>query len=253
MNQKNLVIAGVLLLIVIAGLGLGYLVVNLQDGGFSSGTTHATQQLQQLLPARTLGNFVKYSNEPLLANGKVRVIFIGAEFCPFCATERWPIVEALNKFGTFSELKETISASFNEPFLDLPTYNFMSAKYNSKYIQFDHKETGDRNFRPLEKLTRDEELLFNAYNPRGSIPFLLIGGKKGGIVQIGVGYSPEALQGLTFSQVQAELKNNPNSKLTQDITKEANIITALICYNNDNQPAEICTNTEIANLVSQLT
>ena len=36
---------------------------------------------------------------------------MGAEFCPYCATERWSVVMALSKFGTFSHLVGTTSSS----------------------------------------------------------------------------------------------------------------------------------------------
>lgn len=249
MVSDNYVIVGVIALIVIGGLAAFFLINSPKQ---ISATGQAASESSQQLPVRELGNFVKYSNEPLLDNDKVKVVFVGAEFCPFCAVERWPIVEALSRFGTFSGLKETTSASFNEPFLDLPTYNFMGAGYSSNYVQLNHKETADRNFKPLEQLTPEEERLFNTYNPRGSIPFLLVGGKKGIIVQVGAGYSPGSLSSLTFSQIENDLKNNPDSRVVQSIQNEAKIITALICYNNDNKPADVCNDPEIASLVSQL-
>ena len=33
--------------------------------------------------------------------GKPAVVFIGAEYCPYCASERWPMFMALSKFCTF--------------------------------------------------------------------------------------------------------------------------------------------------------
>jgi hypothetical protein len=34
------------------------------------------------------------------------MLYIGAEYCPYCAAERWPLVMALSKFGTFSNLPQ---------------------------------------------------------------------------------------------------------------------------------------------------
>jgi hypothetical protein len=49
---------------------------------------------------------------PLLySKARPEIIFLGAEFCPYCATERWSIVMALSKFGTFSHLVGTTSSS----------------------------------------------------------------------------------------------------------------------------------------------
>ncbi len=37
-------------------------------------------------------------------DGKPEVLFVGAEFCPFCAAERWPLIVALSRFGRFTAL-----------------------------------------------------------------------------------------------------------------------------------------------------
>ncbi len=38
----------------------------------------------------------------LVTDGKPEMLFIGAEYCPHSAAERWPLYIALSKFGTFS-------------------------------------------------------------------------------------------------------------------------------------------------------
>ena len=38
--------------------------------------------------------------EAITADGKPKVLYVGAEYCPFCAAERWPMVVALSRFGT---------------------------------------------------------------------------------------------------------------------------------------------------------
>ena len=43
----------------------------------------------------------------LTADGKPEVLYVGAEYCPFCAAERWPVVVALSRFGTWSGLSAT--------------------------------------------------------------------------------------------------------------------------------------------------
>jgi hypothetical protein len=44
---------------------------------------------------------------PFTVGGKPDVLFVGAEFCPFCAAERWPMVVALARFGRFTELHDS--------------------------------------------------------------------------------------------------------------------------------------------------
>ena len=47
---------------------------------------------------------------PLTSGGKPEVLYMGAEYCPFCAAERWAMVVALSRFGTFSGLSTVHSA-----------------------------------------------------------------------------------------------------------------------------------------------
>ena len=44
------------------------------------------------------------SSPSLSLDGKPEVLYIGAEYCPYCAAERWAMVQALSRFGTFSNL-----------------------------------------------------------------------------------------------------------------------------------------------------
>ena len=44
------------------------------------------------------------------AAGKVEITYVGAEYCPYCAAERWAIAVALSRFGTFSNLSGTHSS-----------------------------------------------------------------------------------------------------------------------------------------------
>jgi hypothetical protein len=72
--------------------------------------------------ARCAGNVFR------LTAGKPLVVYIGAEYCPFCAAQRWPLVVALSRFGTFSGLSVTRSAS-EDVFPDTATLSFHSASY----------------------------------------------------------------------------------------------------------------------------
>src|SRR6266852_5220447 len=46
-------------------------------------------------------------------NGKPEIFYFGAEFCPYCAAQRWSLVIALSHFGTFSKLPETYSSNLD--------------------------------------------------------------------------------------------------------------------------------------------
>ena len=51
------------------------------------------------------------TDTPLTDAGKPEVFYLGAEFCPYCAAERWPVVLALLQFGSFTGLTESHSRS----------------------------------------------------------------------------------------------------------------------------------------------
>ena len=194
---------------------------------------------------KVLGRFVEVSKDTTRRGGKLFVFFMGAEYCPYCAAERWAIVRSLQKFGQWDGLKQTISAARNQPFLNLPTYDFTKATYNSSHIEFVAREIKDREFRPLQKLLKTEEKLVRKYNPKKEIPFLLIGGR---FMQIGSGFPPKIFIGHTFRQTETELKKI-ESEIRKTIDEEANVISALLCISG--LPQELCKETGTVELVAQ--
>jgi hypothetical protein len=77
-------------------------------------------------------------------NGKPTVIYLGSITCVFCGENRWAMVLALSRFGSFSNLFKGYSAIGDA---DLPTIYWAPAHYNisstafgsfysSKYINF---------------------------------------------------------------------------------------------------------------------
>jgi thiol-disulfide isomerase/thioredoxin len=196
-------------------------------------------------PVKVLGKFVEVSKEPAKLEGKLQVFFMGAEYCPYCAAERWAVVRALQKFGQWNGLKQTMSAARDEPFLNLPTYDFTEATYTSSQTEFVARELKNREFKPLQKLTKTEEKLVRKYNAGMEIPFLLVGGR---FMQIGAGFSPKLFIGHTFRQTETELKK-VESEIRKTIDAEGNIIAALLCASG--LPPELCKETGVAELVAQ--
>jgi len=195
---------------------------------------------------KVLGRFVEVSKDAMRRGGKLFVFFMGAEYCPYCAAERWAIVRSLQKFGQWDGLKQTISAARDEPFLNLPTYDFTKATYTSPHIEFVAREIKDREFNPLQKLLKTEEKLLRKFNPKKEIPFLLIAGR---FTQIGSGFTPKIFIGHTFRQTETELKK-VESEIRKTIDDEANIISALLCVSG--LPPELCKEAGTAELVAQV-
>jgi hypothetical protein len=138
-----------------------------------------------------------------------------------------------------------MSASRDEKFLNLPTYDFTEAAYTSAHIEFTAREIKNREFKPLQKLLKTEEKLDRKFNPGKEIPFLLIGGR---FMQIGAGFTPKIFIGHTFRQTETELKK-VESEIRKTIDAEASVIAALLCVSG--LPPELCKETGVAELVAQ--
>ena len=106
---------------------------------------------------------------PLTQDGKPKVLYIGAEYCPFCAMERWALIGALSRFGSFTGVTETRSSS-TDMHPDTPTFSFKDAKYTSDVVAFEAVETQDRDGKPLQTLEGDNLALFQKFNPGGRRP-----------------------------------------------------------------------------------
>jgi hypothetical protein len=72
------------------------------------------------------------SGPPLTSGGKPEMLYIGADYCPYCAFERWGMIVALSRFGTFSGLR-TVHSGNNpgEVFPNTPTWTFYGSAYTS--------------------------------------------------------------------------------------------------------------------------
>jgi hypothetical protein len=203
----------------------------------------------------------------LTLNGKPEMLYIGAEYCPYCAAERWAMVVALSRFGTFSGLATVHSAVSDgggnqEPDPDTPTWTFVHAKYTSPYLAFstveqftnipDSSNGGYTNLQSASKaqlalLTKYDAPPYIASADAGSIPFMDFGNKY---VSLGASYDPGVLSGLTWSTIATDL-SNPSSTVAKAVDGTANYITAAICKMTGNQPASACTST-VQSLESQL-
>ena len=202
---------------------------------------------------------IKPAGAPLTANGKPEMLYMGAEYCPYCAAARWSMIVALSRFGTFSGLQTIHSAAANgagqkEPDPNTPTWTFANAKYTSQYLTFTPVElqtnipdTSTGTYTNLQTPTKAQQALLTKYDAApyidssqaGAIPFIDFGNKY---VSIGTPYDPGVLAGLSWATIAADL-HNPNSAVTQAVGGTANHITAAICKMTGNQPASACTAT----------
>jgi thiol-disulfide isomerase/thioredoxin len=184
------------------------------------------------------------SGPPLTSGGKPEVLYVGAEYCPYCAAQRWAMIVAMSRFGTFSGLR-TIHSASRDVYPNTPTFTFAGSHYASKYLSFVPVEettnvpNGPNSYTPLDRPTAAQQALLTKYNKQGSIPFIDFGNKY---VQVGnsPGYGPQDLAGKTWAQIAAAL-HDPSSPTAKAVGGAANWTTATICKLTNNQPASACT------------
>jgi thiol-disulfide isomerase/thioredoxin len=181
------------------------------------------------------------------AAGKPLVFYYGAEYCPYCAAERWPIIIALSRFGTFSRVGLTTSSS-TDVYPDTATFAFHGATYTSQYIELQAVETTDRNQKPLDSPTSAQLALVNSYDSGGYIPFVDFGNRY---AFNGATYVQDPLQGLNWQEIAADLQN-PGSPQAQGILGSANLITAVVCKLTSDQPASVCSGAAIKSIQAHL-
>jgi thiol-disulfide isomerase/thioredoxin len=180
----------------------------------------------------------------LKSNGKPQVVYVGADYCPYCAAERWALTVALSRFGTFSNLS-LIHSSSTDVYPNTPTLSFYKSSYTSKYVVFSTTEAQTVTHATLQPLTALDKTLMATYDAppyvpagyNGSFPFVDFGNQY---VIDGASYNPQTLAKLTWQQVAADL-SNPNSAVAKAIDGTANHITAAICKITGNQPGNVCT------------
>jgi hypothetical protein len=206
----------------------------------------ATTSAELSSAVSNIGSFFGTVNgTPLTSGGKPEVLFIGADYCPYCAAQRWAMINSLSRFGTFKGLTTTHSSSTDaDP--NTPTYSFYGSTYTSSYINFTSVEettnipNGSGGYTTLQTPTAAETKIGSTYDPNGSIPFIDLGNKyvqEGNLAPL----SPTLLAGKTWSQVAAAMASPTGSQLGTAEIGNANYMTAGICALTKNLPATACT------------
>jgi len=204
------------------------------------------------VPAFTQGKapFAPGSGPALTSGGKPEMLYIGAEYCPYCAAMRWPMAVALSRFGTLTPLHGIHSTS-KDVYPSTATLTFYKSGYHSNYLAFTPVETTTVDKTPLQNPTQAQNAVWARYEPdpntRG-FPFVAFSNKQ---VMKGYFYNPTVLQGKTWSQIAAALKD-PTSPIAQSVNGAANYITGAICQMTNNQPASVCNSPAVTAVKSGL-
>ncbi len=227
-----------------------------KQAAITTGPLPASVQANLTVPASTLtkvgaGSALSSALRPvtgtaLTSGGKPEMLYIGAEWCPYCAAERWAMAVALNRFGTFSPLRG-IHSSATDVYPNTATLTFYQAKYTSQYLVFTPVENEDINHNLLQKPTPAQQAVWTKYDPSNGYPFINFGNRY----IAGTTYDPQVLHGLTWSQIAADL-HNPSSPVAQGVDGSANMFTAAICKLTGNAPADVCTAAPVSTLEGQI-
>jgi hypothetical protein len=199
--------------------------------------------LQSLVnaPAGGLDVFPNGISDPrLTSDGKPDLLYIGAEFCPVCAAERWAMYVALSKFGTFSPEPGEIHSAVRDG--DIQTLTFYKTKFNSPYLTFTPVETttnepvGDY-YASLQKPTAAQLKLWESHTQQ-SFPWIDFGGQR---ELNSAQYDPSVLEGMTFNSIASQIGDN-SSVVGADVDASARVLVQTICSTlTSNKPAAVCT------------
>ncbi len=170
------------------------------------------------------------------------VFFYGAEFAPYAAVERWPLVLALSRFGTFGQLG-LMQSSSTTAFANLSTFTFWNASYHSDDVALQTVErysslnpTGAR-YLALQTPDAQQSAAIASYATSPKTFALLDVANR--YVLNGAAFSPSVLAGLAQNQIAGDL-STPSAPLTQATLAAANEITAAICSVDGQRPDAVC-------------
>lgn len=201
-------------------------------------------------PGATLVAPTVLTGQPVLERaGKPEVLYVGAEYCPFCAAERWPLIVALSRFGHFTQLKNMQSAPLSV-FPGTQTFSFVGASYSSRFVAFTGVEVysdavdAEGAFARIATLTPVEAMAVARYGVRpgptaspGTFPFVDIGNR---VVTSTSGFSPAVLVKQSQAAIAGGL-SQADDPITQAVVASANALTAGICAVTGHQPGSVCT------------
>lgn len=180
-------------------------------------------------------------------SGHPEVLYIGAEYCPYCAAQRWSLLAAMARFGTFSGVN-LIRSSSTDVYPNTATLTFYKSTYTSSYVDFVPVEFEDGQGKALQAMTPDQKALFDKYNPQGGVPFIDFGNRW---LALGPMYSPDMLGGKNWTDITDAL-NNPSSTQAQAILGATNLMTAEVCKLDGDQPGSVCGTSTISAIEGQL-
>jgi hypothetical protein len=197
----------------------------------------ATTAMQQAL--------TNYGGTPFVSAGKPTVVFVGGEYCMYCAAERWSLIMALERFGTFSGL--TYMASTNPGEGDYATFSFVGSSYTSQYLSFRPFEAFDRSDNALQTVPSNYSAVWEGKG--GGVPFLDFGNTY--VIADSLIANPAILgSGRNWTSILTDISTSDAVGL--QFREAANLITAAICKITQGEPLSVCSASPIGSEVSSI-
>ena len=278
-SSGRMLLAIVIIVVVVLGSAIGYLVY-LQLNTTNTSTNICTSCIGQPVSTALFQNLTGVSDATLNAigagtgitkltsisgsnltnNGKPEVLYMGAEFCPYCAAVRWALIVALSRFGTFTNLSLMLSSA-TDVYSNTATFSFVNSSYTSPYISFVSVEQTDRNHNTLQTPTAEQSNLLSQYDvpssacpSGGCIPFIDIANKYSNtntgsqlfpyVLRVGGTASDGNNAPLTWTQLGSQL-NGTSGNVSPAVDGAANNLISAICsaiesYTPNNVPTSVC-------------
>jgi len=186
---------------------------------------------------------ISYGGAQFISNGKPVVVYVGAEFCPFCAIERWPLIMALERFGNFTNLRYTTSAVDEG---DYASFTFVGSSYTSNYIAFRGYEDEDRSSAPLQTVPANYSAVWSNFG--NGFPFLDFGNTY--VIKASVLPFPDIIGGKNWTAILNDIATSDSVGL--QIREAANLITGVICKITQGAPVAVCSASPITSSTSSI-
>jgi len=197
-------------------------------------------------PMPDMSLFQFYNGSSWSVGGKPIIVFIGAEYCPYCAATRWPLILALLRFGNFTGLQYMVSAPpANETYYNVPTFTFRHAQYYSPYIVFEAYEVQNRNYVYVEQPPSNYSQVWAAFG--SGYPFIDFANTR---VLASSPFIPATWHNYNWTQIVGLIQSN--TSFGSQIRAYTNAITAVICSVDGNKPSSVCDMQPIPSLEAQL-
>jgi hypothetical protein len=215
----------------------------------------AQQSLRHPTSAQLLTSPVAVPGRLWRHGKQVVVLYVGADYCPFCAAQRWALVLALLRFGRFTSL-HLMTSSAQDLAPSTATFTFYRSGYESPYLTLQEVElTTNRpnasgTYPTLQTPTPLQNHLVNTYdappyvpaNSAGSIPFVDVANRY---VWVGSSYDPRKLQGMDWSHIAAAVRQAAQGQrgapyVGRAVVQTANLLTAAVCQADGGRPGAVC-------------